>query len=214
MQLQEQNSKVSADARRLSAERDPANALHLTGPKETACEASHAYGCAREVQDALLSHKEYFQRHPGKAFDLLMHWDAVFRTRAASLPKDAATSDTDKILEKVKEKVDPVEWLRDNIKDQVKDYAKESLERLVQRYLCRLSTVSSFVISKAPVADVFFAAFSSSEVASDIDELKQANLDVQRTFLFVMDPLLRRGWEVDYAASVRNVLAGPQILPK
>jgi hypothetical protein len=104
-----------------------------------------------------------------------------------------STPDADKIFETVKSKLDPIEVASDKLKD-------KALEALVKRYFSRLAPLVKF--AGGPIGEALKAFFNSSEIATDYDELRLMNDDIQQRVALLLQPYLKPNWQslVDTAA--------------
>ena len=97
-----------------------------------------------------------------------------------------STPDADKIFEAVKSKIDPVEIASDRLKD-------KAVEALIKKYLSRLAPLIKF--ASGPYIEALKAFFTSSEIASDYDELRLMNDDIQQRIAELLQPYLRPDWK-------------------
>jgi hypothetical protein len=100
---------------------------------------------------------------------------------------EKSTPDAEKIFAEVESKVDPIDIVSDKVKDKI-------LETAVKRYLSRLAPLLKFASS--PFAAALKAFFDSSEIASDYDELRLMNDDLQARISAKLAPYLKPDWQV------------------
>jgi hypothetical protein len=129
-------------------------------------------------------------------------WGAAFGARYDYLRRqhhlDTATPDSDKIFEEVNSKLNPIEIAKD-----------KALDAILKRYLSWLATLVEW--TEKPIAVALKAFFNSSEIASDYDELKQMNDDLQKRFAAQLASYLKPDWRQRLTNAVNA--ATPQLRP-
>ena len=113
-----------------------------------------------------------------------------------------ATPDSEKIKEAIRSKLDPVEVTKDEIEDAV-------LKGLVKKFLPQLAPVLKFASGK--LATVLSAFFDSTEIATDYQELKLMNDDLQNQFAARLSVVLKPNWNDLLNKAVEQ--AAPQLTP-
>jgi hypothetical protein len=113
---------------------------------------------------------------------------------------EKSVPDADKIFEEIKSKVDPLDIVTDKIKDKL-------IETAVKRYLSRLAPL--VVFASSPIVQALKAFFNSSEIASDYDELRLMNDDIQRRLATQLSPYLKPDWKTLLNSAAQQ--AGPSL---
>ena len=107
---------------------------------------------------------------------------------------ERSTPDAEKIFAEVESKVNPIDIVSDKVKDKV-------LEAAVKRYLAKLAPILKFASS--PLAAALKAFFESSEIASDYDELRLMNDDLQTSISTQLSPYLKPDWKTRLNSAVQ-----------
>lgn len=97
-----------------------------------------------------------------------------------------STPDADKIFEAVRSKLDPLDIASDKVRDKV-------VEALLKRYLAHLAPIVQF--ASGPIGEALKVFFDSSEIATDFDELRLMNDDIQRRLGSLLEPYLKPNWQ-------------------
>jgi hypothetical protein len=108
---------------------------------------------------------------------------------------ERSTPDAEKIFAEVESKVDPIDIVSDQVKDKV-------LEVAVKRYFSRLAPLLKFASS--PLAAALKVFFESSEIASDYDELRLMNDDLQTRITTQLSPYLKADWKARLNSAVQE----------
>ncbi len=107
-----------------------------------------------------------------------------------------ATPDADKIFEAVSSKLNPLEIAKD-----------KTVDALVKKYFARLAPVVEW--AGGSIAEGFNAFFDSSEIATDYDELRLMNDDIQSRVSTLLQPYFKPDWKQTLNQAVKE--AGPQL---
>jgi hypothetical protein len=94
--------------------------------------------------------------------------------------------DSEKIFDELRSKVDPLDIVTDKVKDKI-------IETAVKRYFSRLAPV--VVIASGPIGQALKAFFTSSDIATDYDELRLMNEDIQARVSTLLAPYLKTDWK-------------------
>jgi hypothetical protein len=94
--------------------------------------------------------------------------------------------DSEKIFDELRSKVDPLDIVADKVKDKV-------IETAVKRYFSRLAPL--VVIASGPIGQALKAFFTSSDIATDYDELRLMNEDIQARVSALLAPYLKPDWK-------------------
>ncbi|AXC15945.1 hypothetical protein ACPOL_6733 (plasmid) [Acidisarcina polymorpha] len=129
-----------------------------------------------------------------------MEWNSSYAARFDHLRKggviEPSFPDSEKIYEAVKDKLDP--------RSIAKDKAREVL---IKKLLPRVAFIVEW--SSTPFAEGLKVFLSSSETASDYDELRLANDDVQRSIERKLGPYLQSDWKATLNAAI--IEAAPEL---
>ena len=132
--------------------------------------------------------------------DLASMWGAAYGARYDFLRRqhhlDTATPDSEKIFEEVNSKLNPIEIAKDKAQD-----------ALLKRCLSWLATLVEW--TEKPIAVLLKAFFTSSEIASDYDELRLMNDDLQKSFAALLAPYMKPDWQQRLTNAVNS--ATPQL---
>lgn len=127
-------------------------------------------------------------------------WGKAFDTQFDNLRKqhrvERAVPDSEKIYEAIKSKIDPL--------DIVTDRAREAA---IKRFLPRLEFVVKW--ASGPIGAALQAFFTPSDIATDYDELRLMNDQLQEQMLNVLRPSLRPNWNDQLKSAVQS--AAPQL---
>jgi len=147
--------------------------------------------------------KEALQKNPSDPKDILQiasawgrAYDARYNELRAKGRVEKATPDADKIFEAVSSKLNPLEIAKDKARD-----------ALVKKYLARLAPVVEW--AGGSVAEGLKAFLDSSEIATDYDELRLINDDIQSRVATLLQPFVKPDWKETLNQAVRE--AGPQL---
>lgn len=162
---------------------------------EKACAEGTPMTCGGVVQDALRSLGD----DPRRALELGLLWGRAFEGEVERLKRagrlKTAERDADKIQGWFEDQIDPLSHAQD-----------AALEALLKKYLPRLATVLGLL--EAPLGG-FAAFFDSSEIATDFDELRFLNDQIQERIAAKISPHLDKAWRVEYEKIGRR--AGPAL---
>ncbi len=147
--------------------------------------------------------KEALQKNPSDPKDILQiasAWGMAYEARYNELRKkgrvEKATPDADKIFESVSSKLNPLEIAKD-----------KTVDALVKKYFARLAPVVEW--AGGSIAEGFNAFFDSSEIATDYDELRLMNDDIQSRVSTLLQPYFKPDWKQTLNQAVKE--AGPQL---
>lgn len=136
---------------------------------------------------------------PQRILQLALLWGQSYDAQFDYLRKqgrvDQSTPDSEKIFEAVKDKLDPIQIAKDQL-----------LEDLAKQYVPRLATVLEFASS--PLGQALAAFFNSSEIASDYDELRLMDDDLQQRFANLLASTLVADWKDQLKAAVTAAAPG------
>lgn len=121
-------------------------------------------------------------------------YDAQYNALRASGHLQTSTPDADKIFEAVKDKLDPREMAKD-----------QAVDALVKKFLPKVAPVLKFA-SDNPFMVALKAFFTSSEIATDYDELRLMNDDLQDRFMNDLKPSLDPDWNDKFKAAVSDAV--------
>jgi hypothetical protein len=132
-----------------------------------------------------------------------MQWNAAYDKQYNALRASGrlqkSTPDADKIFEAIKGKLDPREMAKD-----------QAVDALVKKFLPKVAPVLKWA-SDNPFMVALKAFFTSSEIASDYDELRLMNDDLQGRFMSILTPKLDPDWNDKFKAAVNEAV--PSIRP-
>lgn len=162
---------------------------------EDACSKGTWANCGMAVK------KELDKAPPAqRTVELALLWEKAYDARFNELRRsgklERSTPDSEKIYEAVKEKLNPIEIAKDKAK-----------EELLKKYLPRLAPLMKW--AGGPIGTALQAFFNSSEIATDYDELRLMNNDLQELILKQLSPLLKPDWNAQLRQAVEA--AGPQL---
>jgi hypothetical protein len=127
-------------------------------------------------------------------------WGHAFGARFDALRKqgrvERSTPDSEKIFEALNAKLNPVEIAKDKAKD-----------ALVKRYLASAAAILEW--ASKPVAEALKAFFNASEIASDYDELRIMNDDIQKRIAVLLSPYVVADWRQRLEGAAQE--AAPQL---
>lgn len=121
-----------------------------------------------------------------------MAYDKQYNDLRARGQLQQSTPDADKVFEAVKDKLDPREMAKD-----------QAVDALVKQFLPKVAPVLKWA-SDNPFIVALKAFFTSSEIASDYDELRLMNDDLQQRFINVLTPSLDPDWNDKLKAAVTD----------
>lgn len=94
--------------------------------------------------------------------------------------------DSEKIFDELRSKVDPLDIVTDKVKDKL-------IETAVKRYFSRLAPLVA--VASGPIGQGLKAFFTSSDIATDYDELRLMNDDIQSRVGRLLAPYLKTDWK-------------------
>jgi hypothetical protein len=163
---------------------------------QTICESTTWSNCGVAVKHEL----EKNPSDPKKIIEIAMAWGKAYNVRYNELRTKgrivSATPDSDKIFEAINSKLNPLEVAKD-----------KTVDALVKKYLSQLAPVLEWAGS--PLAEALKAFFDSSEIATDYDELKLMNNDIQLKVATLMQPFFKPDWKDTLKKAVQE--AAPQL---
>ena len=161
---------------------------------QTICESTTWSNCGVAVKHEL----EKNPSDPKKIIEIAMAWGKAYNVRYNELRTKGriATPDSDKIFEAINSKLKPLEVAKD-----------KTVDALVKKYLSQLAPVLEWAGS--PIAEALKAFFDSSEIATDYDELKLMNNDIQLKVATLMQPFFKPDWKDTLKKAVQE--AAPQL---
>lgn len=95
---------------------------------------------------------------------------------------EKSTPDSEKIFEAVKSKLDPIDIAKD-----------KAVDSIVKKLLPKAAVVLKW--ASTPLGVALQAFFNSSEIATDYDELRLMNEDLQSRFMEKLGPSLKPNWK-------------------
>lgn len=147
---------------------------------EKACADSTPMTCGGAVEDALKALGD----NPHRALELGLLWGRVFEKEVDRLKRagrlKTAQRDADKIQGWFEDQIDPLSYAQD-----------AALEALLKKYLPRMATVLGLL--EAPLGGIA-VFFDSSEIATDFDELRFLNAQIQERIAAKISPHLDKAW--------------------
>jgi hypothetical protein len=165
---------------------------------ERVCEVGTWSQCGVAVKQAL----DERPSDPREVLNIALAWGAGYDKQFDRLRRagrlESSTPDSEKIYEAVKDKLDPKEIAKDR-----------ALEALVKKHFARAAPVLEF--ANGPIAAALFAFFDSSEIASDYDELRHMNVEIQKEVVELLGPALRPDWRPKLQNAVQQAV--PQLMP-
>jgi hypothetical protein len=139
---------------------------------------------------------------PKTILQIAQSWAKSYDTQFNALRKqgriEKSTPDSEKIFEAVKSQLDPIEISKDQVVDD-----------LVKKYLPKAAPVLKF--ASGPIGAALGAFFNSSEIATDYDELRLMNDQIQQAVLALLQPSLDSDWQSSLQQAVKNAV--PQLKP-
>jgi len=132
-----------------------------------------------------------------RATDLAGLWGRAYADRYNSLRKAAhlerATPDAEKLFEAVNSHLNPVDIAKDKVEDLV-----------LKRYLSWAATLAEW--AEKPLSQALKAFFDSSETATDYDELRLMNDDLQKRIIIILEEHMQPGWKDKLDRAVTDAL--------
>lgn len=134
---------------------------------------------------------------PKLVIHLAMVWGKVFDTQYDALRKQgrvqSSTPDSEKIFEAVKSKIDPIEVAKD-----------KAIDELLKKYLPGAASVMKF--ASGPISTALQTFFNSSEIATDYDELRLMNDDLQQRIIALLQSSLDPDWQSKLLNAVHDAV--------
>ena len=165
-------------------------------PAEQVCKTSTWSNCGLAIKQEL----DKKPADPKRVVQLAAAWGESFGARFNSLRKqgrvEQSTPDSEKIFDEINSKLNPVEIAKD-----------KALEAILKRYLAFAATALEW--AEKPLAVALKAFFDSSEIATDWDELRLMNDDIQKRVAVLLAPHMRTDWKERLNAAAQA--AGPQL---
>jgi len=165
---------------------------------EQVCPTSTWMNCGLAMKQALAANPS----DPKAILSLAGVWGTAYDRRFEELRRaghlEKSTPDAEKIFEKVKSKLDPVDIATDKVTDE-----------LAKKYLPRLATLLKW--AENPIVKALRVFFDSSEIASDRDELDLMNNDLQTKIATLLAPSLTSDWKQKLLKATSD--AAPEIKP-
>jgi hypothetical protein len=147
--------------------------------------------------------KQRLDANPTELFQILAlaeSWGNAFDKEYEVLRKkgrlERAVPDSVKIKERLWEQINPISLAKD-----------AALDAIVKRYFARLAPFIKF--ATGPIRSVVDAAIIPSDIATDYDELRMMNDDIQRKIAGLLRPHLRPDWELLFQNAAAS--AAPQL---
>jgi hypothetical protein len=138
---------------------------------------------------------------PKRVVELAGLWGSAYGDRFDALRKarriETATPDSAKIFAEVNSRLNPIDIAKD-----------KSEEVLLKKYLSWVATLMEWM--EKPLSQALKAFFDGSETATDYDELKLMNDDIQKRVMVLLDPHLRSDWKDKLKRAVID--ASPQLI--
>ena len=140
---------------------------------------------------------------PKEILQIALAWGKAYDSRYQELRQkgriQTATPDADKIFEAVKSKIDPLEIAKD-----------QAVDALAKKYFSRLAPIVEW--AGGPIAEALKAFFDSSEIATDYDEVRLMNDDIQKRIAVLLQPFFKPDWKEILNQAVKE--AAPQLKPR
>lgn len=159
---------------------------------ESICKNSSWSNCGVAVKQVLDNNPP---TNPHDIVALGMLWAASYGKQydalRASGHLDRSTPNSQKIFEEVSSKLNPVDIAKD-----------KAIDALVKRFLPRLAFLFKF--AETPLGVALKAFFSSTDIASDLDELNLINDDLSKRFADLLEPFLQADWNDKLKAAAKS----------
>lgn len=148
------------------------------------------------------------QKDPAPVFKLAEIWDARFEKEYHQFLSGKnvknSQSDYDKLKEEIGSKINPA----DIVQDEISENLKKKVAKWVAKRFKQLAPVVYFLESKiATLASTAIGAFlTPSEIATDWDERKGTNDQIQEEISKKMAPFFKPDWKVQFKSQVGPTL--------
>lgn len=134
---------------------------------------------------------------PKLVIHLAIVWGKAFDIRYDALRKEGhvqtSTPDSEKIFGAIKSKIDPIEVAKD-----------KAIDELLKKYLPGAAAVMKF--ASGPISTALQTFFNSSEIATDYDELRLMNDDLQRRITALLESSLDPDWQSKLQNAVHEAM--------